>query len=203
MISKLKIYIVLGFSLNHSAQPWPILTIKPKVKTQTLNTTELILPQNKRGIRQFIPDLYFDLMPSLRVNHLKVYSINGLPWQEFYESLFLKNRDSSIEGRLVLQSQVDVNHLNTPVLNGLIVANLFNLRDPQVVKSDLVISRFFVNDLKAEQINGINFEEDIVYSGQDAYVESKYDFRKKERVIERERDREGEKIREERKRETV
>lgn len=162
--------------MNRSNNQQIFLNIKPKVTTHTLNATDLLLPQNIRDTRQHnIPDLFFDLMPIIRVKHLKVFSINGIPWNDFYNSLFLKNRDKLIQGRVVMQSQVNVNHVTVTVLNGLTVSNLFNLKHPQVIHSDLVISRFFVHDLKAKTINGLNFAEDIVFSGNDTFIESKYE----------------------------
>ncbi|XP_065356106.1 uncharacterized protein fs(1)M3 [Calliphora vicina] len=165
--------VIEGFSLNRSNNQQIFLNIKPKVTTQTLNATDLLLPQNIRDTRQHnIPDLFFDLMPIVRVKHLKVFSINGIPWNVLYNSLFLKNRDKLIQGRVVMQSQLNVNHVTVTVLNGLTVSNLFNLKHPQVIHSDLVISRFFVHDLKAKTVNGLNFAEDIVFSGNDTFIET-------------------------------
>lgn len=144
------------------------------VYTHTLNTSEMILPQNLRDTRQqTIPDLFFGLTPSIRVNNLKVDEINEVPWKEFYDSLFLKNRDKLLRGRLVLQAPVKVKHLQTTILNDLVVSNLFNLKHPQVIYSDLVISRFFFNDLKAKTVNGLIFEDDIVFSDNETFIESK------------------------------
>ncbi|KAM7350998.1 female sterile (1) M3 [Cochliomyia hominivorax] len=166
--------LIEGFSLKLSNNQTKFLNITNKIKTHHLNvTTDLSLPQDRRAARQHnIPDLFFDLTPTIRVNHLKVQFINGVPWQEFYDLLFLKNRNRLVKGRLVFQSQVDVKHLTTRLLNGLIVSNLFNLKHPQIIHSDLVISRFFVHDLRAKTVNGLDFEEDIVFSGTDTFIET-------------------------------
>ncbi|XP_023294631.2 uncharacterized protein LOC111677697 [Lucilia cuprina] len=165
--------VIEGFSLNRTNSQQQFLNIKPKVKTHNLNTSELLLPHNARDTRQHsIPDLFFDLTPIIRVKHLKVDFINGVSWNTFYNSLFLKNRDKLIQGRLVLQSQVNIDHLKVTVLNGLTVSNLFNLKHPQVIHADLMISRFFVHDLKAKTVNGLVFEDDIVFSGNDTFIET-------------------------------
>ncbi|XP_075152471.1 female sterile (1) M3 [Haematobia irritans] len=162
--------IIKGFSSNRSSSR---LLITNKIKTQLLNAKELVLPQSyNRSIRQFIPDLYYGLTPSMESKHLNVASINGVPWSSFYEAVFLKNRDVVVNGSLHFQSDLHIDHLTVEFLNQLAVDNLFNLRQPQVVNSKLLISRFFVKDLKADTVNGLKFEDDIVFSGRDAYVET-------------------------------
>ncbi|XP_073822242.1 female sterile (1) M3 [Musca autumnalis] len=162
--------VIKGFLLNQTSRQ---LVIEPKIKTQLLNATEIVEPSNVRATRQFVPDLYYGLTPSIRAKHLHVTAINDLPWEDFYESLFLKQRDTTIYGRLIIQSSmVEVQHLKTTMLNHLIVDNLFNMRQPQVVNSQLSISRFFVRELEAETVNGLKFEDDIVFSGRNAYVET-------------------------------
>lgn len=114
-----------------------------------------------------------DLTPTTYVKHLRVESINGVPWNKWLQNVFLRNRDHVIKGRLVLQSNAEITHLNTTTLNNMAVNNLFNLRDPQSIESNLLISRFFVSNLQADTINGIKFEDDIVFQNQDIVVESK------------------------------
>lgn len=164
--------LLSGFSHNRTSQK---LLIQPRIKTHLLNATEIVEPSNVRATRQFVPDLYYGLTPSIRAKHLQVTSINGIPWSKYYESLFLKSRDIQIEGRLIFQSPlVEVQHLKTTMLNHLEVDKLFNMRQSQVVNSKLMISRFFVRELEAETVNGLKFEEDVVFSGRDAYVESEF-----------------------------
>ena len=162
-----------GFHLHENNS---VLYIKPAVKTNDLNTVELVYPNRERSTQrqQIIPEEFFDLMPTVRVNHLWVDFINDIPWNDFFNAVFLKNRDKTIQGRLIMQSDVSVNHLKTTVLNGLIVSNLFNLKHPQVIHSELTIFRLFVHNLKAKTINGLVFEDDVVFSGTDSLIESKY-----------------------------
>ncbi|XP_061394465.1 uncharacterized protein LOC133330021 [Musca vetustissima] len=162
--------VMKGFFHNKTSHT---LRIEPRIKTQQLNVTEIVQPSNVRGTRQFVPDLYYGLTPSIRAKHLRVEAINGVPWSEFYESIFLKNRDAEIQGNLVFESaMVEVQHLKTTKLNHFVVDQLFNMRQPQVVNSQISISRFFVRELEAETVNGLKFEEDIVFSGRDVYVET-------------------------------
>lgn len=97
------------------------------------------------------------------VQHLHVARINNVSWFDFYDSLFLHSRDKQIEGRLIVQSRARVVNLETPLLNGLVVRQLFNLRQPQVVSSNIFMSGFYVSKLEAKLINGLNFAQDIVF----------------------------------------
>lgn len=103
----------------------------------------------------------------LVVQHLHVARINNVSWFDFYDSLFLQTRDKQIEGRLIVQSRARVVNLETTLLNGLVVRQLFNLRQPQVVASNIFMSGFFVNKLEAKYINDLNFAQDIVFRDTD------------------------------------
>ncbi|TMW50585.1 hypothetical protein DOY81_004320 [Sarcophaga bullata] len=163
--------VIEGFHLSENDS---VLYVEPKAKTNDLNTVELIYPNRERstGRQHMIPDVFLNVMPTLRVNHLWVDFINDIPWNDFFNALFLKNRDKTVQGRLIMQSPVDVNHLKTTVLNGLIVSSLFNLKYPQVILSELTIFRLSVQDLKAKTINGLIFEDDVVFSGNDSVIET-------------------------------
>lgn len=108
------------------------------------------------------------------VQRLQVELINGLPWTDFLDSLFLRSRDSRLEGRLVLQSRTRVGALQTTLLNGLVVDQLFNLRRAQVISSNIFMSAFFAPRLEAERVNGLDFAQDIVFGGggNDTWVKS-------------------------------
>lgn len=166
-------FLLLGFHLGENDS---VLYVKPAVKTNDLNTMQLLYPNRERSTQrqQMIPDVFFDSMPTVRVNHLWVDFVNDIPWNDFFNAVFLKNRDKTVQGRLIMQSHVSVNHLKTTVLNGLIVSNLFNLKHPQIIHSELTIFRLFVHNLNATTINGLVFEDDVVFSGNDSLIESKY-----------------------------
>lgn len=169
----MKIALFTGFSLNGTNSSNKILNVGTKSSTRFLSASEWIWTQDMRKSRQqTVPTLKFHLVPSTRIKHLKVDFVNGQPWNAFYESLFLKSRDTVIEGNLIFQLSARIEHLTTTIINGLIVSNLFNLRHPQIIHSELIFSRFFVNDVKANTINGLNFEHDIVFSGIDSFIES-------------------------------
>lgn len=165
-------FLLLGFYLNKND---PILYVKCRVETNDLNAAEKIFSKIQSTTQQQqVLDQVFDLTPTVRVNNLQIDSINNISWNDFIKALFLKNRDKTVQGRLVMQSKVIVNHLKTAVLNGLLVSNLFNLKHPQVINSELTVSRLFVKDLKTKTINGLIFEDDVVFSGNDCVIESKY-----------------------------
>lgn len=139
----------------------PILTIKGQLATKQLHTEKLLTPPGyKRPLRSL------DMLQQnehMVVQHLHVARINNVSWFDFYDSLFLPSRDKQIEGRLIVQSRARVVNLETPLLNGLVVRQLFNLRQPQVVSSNIFMSGFYVSKLEAKLINGLNFAQDIVF----------------------------------------
>ncbi|XP_017064159.1 uncharacterized protein LOC108103258 [Drosophila eugracilis] len=142
----------------------PLLTI-PSVRTKTLNTKELLTPQDFHNSSESpIPTVKLNDSECL-VNHLQVERINGVSWEEFVDSLFLRNRDTQLTGRVVMQSRARVDKVQTPLLNGLVVDRLFNLRRAQVISSNIYMSAFFVPRLDAQLVNGLDFANDIVQSG--------------------------------------
>ncbi|KAH8411435.1 hypothetical protein KR215_004420, partial [Drosophila sulfurigaster] len=147
----------------------PILTIKGTVLTNKLQTQQLLTPQNyKRPSRAIDPLQQQVGQGNLVVRQLHVARINNVSWFDFYDSLFLQSRDNLIEGRLIVQSRARVVNLETPLLNGLVVDQLFNLRQPQLVSSNIFMSAFFVPKLEAKLINGLDFANDIVFRGDNA-----------------------------------
>ncbi|XP_034490322.1 uncharacterized protein LOC117793965 [Drosophila innubila] len=139
----------------------PILTIKGQLSTKTLHTQQLLAPQGyERPSRSVEP---LEQSEHLVVQHLTVARINNVSWFDFYDSLFLHSRDNLIEGRLIVQSRARIVNLETPLLNGLVVQQLFNLRQPQIVSSNIFMSAFFVSKLDARLINGLDFANDIVF----------------------------------------
>lgn len=113
----------------------------------------------------------------LVVEHLTVARINNVSWFDFYDSLFLHSRDSIIKGRLIVQSRARIVNLETALLNGLVVQQLFNLRQPQIVSSNIFMSAFFVSKLDAQLINGLDFANDIVFrNDKDTLIKCEFKF---------------------------
>lgn len=142
-----------------SAEPPAILSIKGQLLTKQLHTQELLIPPSSKQQPERTPANH------MVVRHLQVERINNVSWFDFYDSLFLKTRDNEVEGRLVFQLRARVVNLQTPLLNGLVVQQLFNLRQPQVVASNIFMSAFYAPKLDAKLVNGLNFAEDIVFRG--------------------------------------
>ncbi|EDW62987.2 uncharacterized protein fs(1)M3 [Drosophila virilis] len=145
-----------GYHLESSSPP--ILSIKGQLLTKRLHTEQLLIPPSYKR-----PERSLDVHTVVR--HLQVERINNISWFEFYDSLFLYSRDNEIEGRLVLQARARVVNLQTPLLNGKLVEQLFNLRQPQVVTSNIFMSAFIAPKLDANLVNGLNFAKDIVFRG--------------------------------------
>ncbi|XP_016976730.1 uncharacterized protein LOC108042788 [Drosophila rhopaloa] len=153
-----------GHTLDTSEPP--LLTIRnSRLLTNTLKSKELVTPQDFHSSSSSpIPSEEPNGRECL-VNNLQVEQINGVTWNEFLGSLFLRNRDTSLKGRLVMQSKARVEDLKTPLLNGLVVDQLFNLRRAQVIRSNIYMSAFFAPRLEAKSVNGLNFAQDIVIRG--------------------------------------
>lgn len=110
----------------------------------------------------------------LKVADLIAERINNVSVIEFVNSLFLRNRDRKLKGGLKLQGETKVDSLWTPILNDLVVAQLFNLKEPQIVSSKIMIDSMNVKDIRADLINGLNFTKDIAFSGQDDLIEGNF-----------------------------
>ncbi|XP_064555540.1 uncharacterized protein fs(1)M3 [Drosophila montana] len=145
-----------GYHVDSSSPP--NLSIKGQLLTKRLHTQQLLIPPSYKR-----PQRSLDVHTVVR--HLQVERINNVSWFEFYDSLFLHSRDNEIEGRLVLQARARVVNLQTPLLNGKLVEQLFNLRQPQVVTSNIFMSAFIAPKLDANLVNGLNFAKDIVFRG--------------------------------------
>lgn len=152
-----------GYYLDTSGPP--ILTIKGQLLTRTLDTQQLLAPQSYERPSRSVEVDSLEQQKHLVVQHLHVARINNVSWFDFYDSLFLPSRDNHIEGRLIVQSRARVVNLETPLINGLVVQKLFNLRQPQIVASNIFMSAFFVSKLDANFINGLDFANDIVFRG--------------------------------------
>ncbi|XP_017850111.1 uncharacterized protein LOC108605055 [Drosophila busckii] len=158
-----------GHSLDSSQTP-AILSVKLPLLTKTLQTPELLTPENYKGASgssTAAPPPPLQSEHNLVVHNLHVERINNISWFDFYDSLYLRSRDHDyrIEGRLIVQSKARVVNLETQLLNGLVVRQLFNLRQPQVVQSNLYMSAFYATEVQAKLVNGLDFAKDIVYRG--------------------------------------
>ncbi|KAI8034021.1 hypothetical protein M5D96_013181 [Drosophila gunungcola] len=161
-----------GHILDNSESP--LLTIKnSRLLTKTLNTKELLTPQDFHNSSGSTIPSEDPNGTECVVRNLQVVQINGVPWNEFLDSLFLRNRDTLLKGRLVMQSRVRVDDLQTPLLNGLVVDKLFNLRRAQVISSNIYMSAFFAPRLEAKRVNGLDLAQDVVIrGGNDTWVKT-------------------------------
>ncbi|XP_022227409.2 uncharacterized protein LOC111077441 [Drosophila obscura] len=142
-----------------------LLTLREPLRTKALHTEQLLTPQDYQNDLKTVAPSSGDPKADLWVRHLHVDRINGVSWFEFYDSLFLRSRDEQLEGRLIFQSRSRVVNLQATLLNGLVVAKLFNLRRDQVISSNLFMSAFYVSRLEAGRVNGLDFARDIVFRG--------------------------------------
>ncbi|KAH8304249.1 hypothetical protein KR059_005138 [Drosophila kikkawai] len=168
-----------GHILDTTSSPAPLLTIQNSpVLTKTLRTEQLMTPRDYQNSSESqTPPPEAGEHPAgteCVVRHLQVELINGVSWHDFLDSLFLRNRDTRLEGRLVLQSRTKVAAMQTTLLNGLVVDQLFNLRRAQVISSNIYMSAFFAPRLEAQSVNGMDFAQDIVFrgTGNDTWVQT-------------------------------
>ncbi|KAH8258937.1 hypothetical protein KR038_009459 [Drosophila bunnanda] len=168
-----------GHILDTTSSSTPLLSIRDgPVLTKTLKTEHLMTPrdyQNSSDSQTLPPEA--DERPAgteCVVRRLQVELINGVSWNDFLDSLFLRSRDTRLEGRLVLQSRAKVDAMQATLLNGLVVDQLFNLRRAQVISSNIFMSAFFAPHLEAQTVNGLDFAQDIVFrgTGNDTWVKT-------------------------------
>nr|XP_014086969.1 uncharacterized protein LOC106615318 [Bactrocera oleae] len=158
-----------GFHLdNTSSTRQPILSIRSAIRTKVLSTSQLLTRQSFRNSRDNSERSY---NAPLKLGDVIVERINNVSVNEFFNSLFLRNRDRKLKGGLKLQGETKVDSLWTPILNDLVVAQLFNLKEPQVVSSKIMIDSINVKEMQADLVNGLNFTEDIAFSGRDDLIE--------------------------------
>ncbi|XP_037724598.1 uncharacterized protein LOC119556437 [Drosophila subpulchrella] len=161
-----------GHNLDTSVPP--LLTIRNvPVQTKALKTKQLLTPQDihNSSAPQIPPEK--PTRSEYVVRHLKVKQVNGVSWDDFLDSLFLRSRDTRLEGKLVMQSKTRVVNLRTTLLNGLVVDRLFNLRRAQVISSNIYMSAFFAPRLEARLVNDLDFAHDVLFRGaNDSWVKT-------------------------------
>lgn len=155
---------------NTSSTRQPILSIRSAIRTKVLSTSQLLTRQSFRNSRDNSERSH---NAPLKLGDVIVERINNVSVNEFFNSLFLRNRDRKLKGGLKLQGETKVDSLWTPILNDLVVAQLFNLKEPQVVSSKIMIDSINVKEMQADLVNGLNFTEDIAFSGRDDLIEGK------------------------------
>uniref|UniRef100_A0A0K8VMB4 Uncharacterized protein n=1 Tax=Bactrocera latifrons TaxID=174628 RepID=A0A0K8VMB4_BACLA len=165
-----------GFHLdNTSSTRQPVLSIRSAIRTKVLSTSQLLTRQSFRTRRENSEE---SRNAPIMVGELSVERINNVSVNEFFNSLFLRNRDRKLKGVLKLQGEAKVDSLWTPILNDLVVAQLFNLKEPQVVSSKMMIDTINAKEMQANLVNGLNFTEDIAFSGRDDLIEGPIEMKK-------------------------
>ncbi|XP_055918674.1 uncharacterized protein LOC129950781 [Eupeodes corollae] len=161
--------LIPGFNLTSDLD---YLKISVPVTTKILATKELLTAtvMSNSKTRKFFTRSISE--STVNVRNLKVNRINGILWEDFYQNVFLRSRDQSISGRLILQSTVEIDNLQAEFLNRLPTKNLFNLVNEQNITSDIVVSRFFASDLQVGLLNGLDIVRDIARKGMDNVINS-------------------------------
>ncbi|XP_055852983.1 uncharacterized protein LOC129916827 [Episyrphus balteatus] len=161
--------LIPGFNISSDFDHLKILipvTTKILATKELLTATVMASRSFNRFITRSIPET------TMSVRNVNVKRINGVLWEDFYQNVFLKSRDRSISGRLILQSSAEIDNLEVPVLNGLPTKSLFNLVSDQNITSDIVISRFFASDLQVDLVNGLDITRDVAMKGMDNVIKS-------------------------------
>ncbi|KAJ6641891.1 hypothetical protein Bhyg_06836 [Pseudolycoriella hygida] len=92
-----------------------------------------------------------------RIINLEVQSINGVNWNDFYNSLYLLNSPRPIDGNLLILKFCRVKQLNVEAVNEFPVSTLFTLNTNQEVSTPFFLPMFHCPSVEANLINGIDF----------------------------------------------
>lgn len=96
------------------------------------------------------------------IGSLTVNMVNGIDWNEFIASLYLRNSQQRIDGNLIVTRPCAVEQISTAVINDIPVTAMFTLNTPQVVGAQVLFAHIVVPQLFANWTNGIRFGVDTV-----------------------------------------
>lgn len=100
-----------------------------------------------------------------RATELRVKTINGIDWNEFYKSVYLKDAGVPIRGDLVVEKSCHVHEAFVQEVNELPTSTWFTLNTPQDVAAEMYIPRFFfTSNIQTRLVNDIQFGFDIALS---------------------------------------
>lgn len=90
-------------------------------------------------------------------------SINDIPLNPLLVSLFLKDLNQTIKGDLIVQNQLSVTELQTPLINGIPTTTLMTRTTNQTISGSLILDSLVTSDLISSSINGLELSRDAAY----------------------------------------
>ncbi|GAB0096798.1 hypothetical protein DMENIID0001_123660 [Sergentomyia squamirostris] len=113
----------------------------------------------------------FDGTSALHVDQVIVENIQDMNFDEFYQSLFLRNSTHEIDGNLIFYNLTTMKEMETGTINGKPTDDLIPLHTNQIINSTIHINQFRVEHFGADRVNDIEFtEENLVLIGKDNHL---------------------------------
>lgn len=110
----------------------------------------------------------------VRARNLTVTTINGVRVDTFFRDYYRSRPDlnSSIKGNLLVTKPIHITNLMTRYLNSVPIPDYFRLKADQVIHRKVIFKDFFVRNVNANLINGIEFGKSVVVQGEKNVIES-------------------------------
>ncbi|XP_059618279.1 uncharacterized protein LOC132262852 [Phlebotomus argentipes] len=108
----------------------------------------------------------------LHVDQVIVEKIQGMDFDSFYHSLFLRNSSREIDGNLTFHNVTTVKDAKAETINSKATDNLVSLHTNQIINSTIRINQFRVEHFEVDTVNGIEFsEKNLALIGKDNHLE--------------------------------
>lgn len=139
-----------------------------KLKTNTLTVDQVQLTENATSKEDILQNAYqsieraaFQTKKIPKVRELVVNKINGIFWNDFYNSVYLKDANTKIEGNLLVLKSCHVKNLIATHINDIRIDSFMTMNTDQTIELNITMARFNTPDLKTNIINGIEFGQNV------------------------------------------
>lgn len=106
----------------------------------------------------------------IELENLYVENINKMEWKNFTNSLLLKNVHNVIRGNVKINSNMVIKKLLLNSLHDIDVNKILTSSTDQTISSDFQLFNVNVDNIISDNINGIDFSQQIATSGSDRIV---------------------------------
>lgn len=108
-----------------------------------------------------------------KVRRLIVKTINGIDWDEFYQSTYKMGSNVTIKGDLVLSKAGNIQDAELQLVNSIPIETFFTLHTPQTITANVSISRFFATNVASRLVNDIAFGNDVAKTTDNTTIHGK------------------------------